>query len=221
VDVCIIIPAFNERDRIAGVVGKALEFGRVIVVDDGSSDDTAVFAKNAGAVVLRQPVNMGVGFTTKTGLDYAVKNFSPSILVTIDADGQHPVELIPRLLEKIRCGYDVVFTNRLSDRARMPYSKRLGNVVLSRLTNLVSGSRVSDTQSGFRALTMRAYESLALECDDYAFVSEMVYEVGQAGLKYVEVDIPAVYHAERGYKGATVTTGIKIFLKTLLFRFRK
>ncbi|MBD3261775.1 MAG: glycosyltransferase [Candidatus Altiarchaeales archaeon] len=219
--VAVVIPAYNEEDTVASVVSEVKEYGIVAVVDDGSTDDTVEHAKAAGAFVVKQPVNMGVGFTTKTGIEYAIKKFRPEVIVTIDADCQHQPELIPLLVEKIEEGFDVVFTNRMSLNKDMPYVKKLGNTLLSRLINLVAAASVSDTQSGFRAFRAEIYPKLRLYCDDYSFVGEFVYEVSHKKLRYTQVDIPAVYDSRSRVKGTNIVSGIKIFVRTLFFAFKR
>ena len=217
----IVIPAFNE----AGTVGQAVKsvegYGDVVVVDDGSSDDTSAKAGEAGAIVLRQPVNMGVGFTTRTGIGFALKKLFPDVIVTFDADGQHPAEEIEAMLDKIREDYEVVFTNRLGDVKQMPFTKRIGNKLLSLTTNLIAGSNVTDSQCGLRAFTPQAYRRFRFTADDYSFVSELVYEASRTNSRCVEIGIPSIYHPGRGYRGTDIITGVKIFFKTLLLRLRK
>lgn len=220
-DAVIVIPAHMEEDKIAEVVKESLEYGYVVVVDDGSGDATAEKARSAGAKVLKQPVNMGVGFATRTGVEYAIRRLKPDFIVTIDGDGQHDPSHIPQLLGGLRDGADLVFTNRLSEIHKMPLSKRLGNMLLSFTTNTLAGSSVTDTQSGFRAFKAGVYPLIKWMSDDYSFCSEIVYNAGKNNVEYSQVDIPAVYHDERGYKGTTIQTGIVIFLKTILFRLRR
>ena len=218
--VLIVIPAFNEEKNIAKIVRETMKFGIVVVVDDASDDDTAKAAEEAGAVVLRQPVNMGVGFTTLTGVEYGIHRFKPDVIVTIDGDGQHPPKFIPHLIKKIGEGYDVVFATRNLKRDDMPKIKRAGNSILSKLLNILFSSNVSDTQTGFKAFTKSVYQRICITSDGYEYCSEFIYEVVNKGISYTEIDIPAIYDKNFKYKGTNVFTGLYILIRSIRFMLR-
>ncbi len=214
-----VIPAYNEQSRVSSVVNACQKYCRtILVVDDGSKDDTAIAAGNAGATVLRHPVNMGAGFATITGCRYAFEKLGADAVVTIDADGQHPPKLVPELLRKIGEGYDLVFTTRMAKNGQMPLEKRAGNWFLTAATNIACGGNFSDTQSGFKAFTRKAFQKLEIEGTGYEFCSEMAAEVARNRLKYCEVEIPAEYDAWTRVKGTDIVAGIRIFEKLLWWR---
>ncbi|MDD5317370.1 MAG: glycosyltransferase family 2 protein [Candidatus ainarchaeum sp.] len=214
-----VIPAFNEEARVAGVVRESSRYvDEVLVVDDGSMDATGEAAGKAGASVLRVPVNMGVGFASRIGAERAIEGMRAGAIVFIDADGQHPPELIPRLLLKIGEGWEAVFTTRSGETGNMPLVKRFGNGFLTWATNLFSGGRFTDTQTGFRAMTGEAWNRLRLESDGYEICSEIAWETAKRGIKYCEVPIPAKYDSWTRAKGTDVVTGIKIFARLLFWR---
>jgi glycosyltransferase involved in cell wall biosynthesis len=218
--VLIVIPAFNEERNIADIVAQSLKYGIVVVVDDASRDDTAKTAEAGGAIVLRQSVNMGAGFTTLTGVEYGIQRFDPEVIVTIDGDGQHPPQFIPKLIKKMGEGYEVVFATRNLNREDMPWIKRVGNNLLSNLLNMLFRSSVSDTQTGFKAFTKSAYQRIRITSDGYEYCSQFIYEVVNKRITYTEIDIPAVYDKNLKYKGTNVFTGIDILGKSIRFMLR-
>jgi len=152
-DVSIILPAFNEEAIIGSVVHKIKNvlaaYGRefeILVIDDGSTDETGEQAKISGAHVIRHPYNIGNGAAVKTG----IRNARGSILVMLDADGQHPPEDIPRLLKKIG-PYDMVVGARKST-SESAVHRDLANHVYNGLASYVSGHKIKDLTSGFRAI---------------------------------------------------------------------
>ena len=153
VDVSVIIPAYNEAGSISSVIHRVTEVLadqalalEIVVVDDGSSDDTATVAQAAGATVIQHPYNIGNGAAVKTGIRHARGN----ILVMLDADGQHPPEDIPRLLEKLD-KYDMVVGARTRD-SDSRLHRDLANQVYNWLASYVCGRKIEDLTSGFRAI---------------------------------------------------------------------
>lgn len=216
----IVIPAYNEEKTIEAVVLACKKHGIVIVVDDGSKDSTSTLARESGAIVLTQPVNMGVGFTTTTGNDYAIRFLKCDIVVNIDADGQHSPEMIPELLEKIHEGNDFVFGSRMKDNKDMPFMKKIGNNFITSFNNFIFGINISDSQTGLRAFTRSAYETLNLKSDGYEICSEFACEVGRNKLKYSEVTIKAVYDDWTKVKGTNLFHGLKIIYESILMKVR-
>lgn len=215
----IIIPALNEEKTIGEVVEESKKHGSVIVVDDGSEDGTSEIAQKKGAIVLKQPVNMGVGFSTLTGFEY-VRGKGFDYVVTIDGDGQHDPRVIPLLLKELKKGYDAVFTYREKDES-MPMTKKIGNHFLTLSTNIICGKDFKDTQSGLKAFTRKALNKLDLNCDDYTICSEICVEVADKGLKYSEIKIPTIYDDFTKYKGTDLVTGVRIVLNLMKLRFLK
>ena len=216
----IVIPAYNESKTIGAVISACKKHGIVIVVDDGSKDNTSNLAQESGAIVLTQPVNMGVGFATTTGNYYAIRELNCDIVINIDADGQHSPEIIPELLEKINEGNDFVFGSRMKDNKDMPFIKKIGNNFITSFNNLIFGINISDSQTGLRAFTRLAYEKLDLRSDGYGICSEFACEVGRNKLKYSEVAIKAVYDDWTKLKGTNLFHGLKIIYESILMRVR-
>lgn len=220
--IAIVIPAYNEKKTIFSTIKSAKKIVKnVIVVDDGSLDETSELARKAGAIVLTQPVNMGVGFATRLGTEYAINSLKAGIIITLDADGQHPVSAIKKLLECISQGNDAAFAVRTEKKAAMPLLKRVGNLFLTNSLNFLYSTSFSDTQTGFKAFTAKAYEKLNLSENGYAFCSEFAVETALKKLKYCEVPIEPIYDSWTKIKGTDIVTGIRIFLKTLFWKVSK
>ena len=151
--ISIILPAYNEAESIGDVIAKiqgaiqsSVESYEILVIDDGSDDDTATQAQGTGATVIRHPYNIGNGAAIKTGIRHA----RSEILVMLDADGQHPPEDIPRMIEKIG-PYDMVVGAR--DNASDTDTHRdIANKIYNWLASYVSGRKIEDLTSGFRAI---------------------------------------------------------------------
>jgi len=213
----VVIPAYNESSRIKNVITSVKKITKnIIVVDDGSQDDTAQVAQNTGAIVLRHITNLGKGAALKTGCDYALQKGFENIVV-MDADGQHKPKDIPRFLEALKDN-EIVFGAR-HGRKNMPLILRFGNFGLNVITRILYGIKLHDTQCGFRAFTRNAYKKIRWEAQNYDMETEMIARTGKAKLKYAEIPIETVY-LDR-YKGTTLLDGLKIGIKMFIWRFRK
>ncbi|GAH36024.1 unnamed protein product, partial [marine sediment metagenome] len=164
----------------------------VIVVDDGSTDHTSRVAELAGASVVRHEENMGYGSTIRSILAEAKKQ-NADILVILDADSQHNPDEIPSLVKAVSEGSDVVIGSREIQRNEIALYRRLGQRVLSRLTNVASRKKLSDTESGFRAYSRKAINTLELKETGMAVSSEIVSDATAKGLKITEIPVSVIY----------------------------
>ncbi|ADT85074.1 glycosyltransferase family 2 protein [Thermococcus barophilus] len=215
--VLIVIPAYNEELTIGSVVALAKKYGDVLVVDDGSKDRTSEIAREVGAVVLKHKTNRGKGQALKTGFEHALANDYDAV-VCLDADGQHNPEEIPLLLKPIIEGEaDLVIGSRYLNNAHknIPFYRRLGLWVLNKTTVLASGVKITDSQSGFRALSRKALKSLELNADGYHVESEMIHELAEKGLKIVEVPINVRYDVPKKHKKNPVSHGVGVLAKVV------
>ncbi|HLC76326.1 MAG TPA: glycosyltransferase family 2 protein [Candidatus Peribacterales bacterium] len=216
-----IIPAWNEARAIGPVIRSAApHVDTVIVVDDGSTDATAEAARVAGAVVLCHPINCGPGAATMTGI-YAARFMGIDAIVTLDADGQHNPEDIPRLFKPIQKGEaDLVIGSRFKNRGTfMPFIRRVFNGVGNIFTFVVTGRYVSDSQSGFKAFGPDAVRSIHLHLSGFEFCSEIIREVVQHGWRVTEVPIKVVYSEYTLAKGQSFSRGVITACKMLLRSF--
>ncbi|GJM45234.1 MAG: glycosyl transferase family 2 [Gemmatimonadota bacterium] len=189
--VLAIVPAFNEADSVADVVReiRATELADVIVVNDGSTDDTARIAREAGARVLDLPINLGIGGAVQSGYLFAERN-GYDVAIQVDGDGQHIAGEIPRLLAPLQSGdADVVLGSRYVEKTsyQSPLARRAGMILFSAVVTVVTGQRLRDTTSGFRAMGRAAIGYLAHHYpQDYPEVEALVL-LRRAGFRVTEV----------------------------------
>lgn len=221
-----VIPALNEASRVGEVVRAILAYVDIaVVVDDGSTDDTCAVAKQAGAVGLRLALNRGQGAALRTGTEAALR-LGADIVVHVDADGQHDPSMISALIDPIvERRADVVFGSRFLgiDPSGMPKIRRF-YFGLARLFNtyLVGVSKkVTDPQSGARAMNRTAAEFLDFRQDRSAHCSEILRIVTQSSLRWVEVPVLVRYTAETLQKGQRFTEAFRILWHLLLRGVKK
>jgi glycosyltransferase involved in cell wall biosynthesis len=189
------LAAYNEEEYIGTMVLGTRSFvDEVIVVDDGSSDRTAKFATLACARVIKHKENLGKGKAIQTILEEA-KKMDVDIVVLLDADCQHNPDEIPRLLEPIKNGEaDMVNGSRFLDKkSKIPLYRRIGQHILTLSTNLCSGTSITDSQSGFRALSRKAINSIKLIENGMGVESEMIQKATDSNIRIKEVPIGCRY----------------------------
>ena len=210
----VICAAYNEARVIGGVVSELVRAGhQVVVVDDGSGDATRHVAAAAGANVVTHPINLGQGAALQTGIDYALAQ-GAEILVTFDADGQHRVADIARLVEALRreCADFALGSRFLGQTYNLPLLRRWVLQAATVLTRLTTGLRLTDSHNGLRALTRRGAASIRLRQNRMAHASEIVTEIAHSGLTYVEVPVTIEYTAYSLAKGQRIGDSVKILL---------
>ena len=219
----IVVPAYNEGEAIGPVVAELVKSGRrVVVIDDGSHDDTARIARNNGAAVLRHALNRGQGAALQTGIAYALRRGAEHI-VTFDSDGQHAPEDIDALLAPLLAGRcDVTLGSRFIGSAEgIPRLRKLllGAAVV--FTRLASGARVSDTHNGLRAFTRAAAAKLDIRLDRMAHASEILDQIVRRGLRYEEVAVHVRYTEYSRRKGQTSLSALRILADYVLGRWMR
>ena len=187
------IPAYNEASYVGSVVLLARQYAdEVIVVDDGSTDNTSRIAELAGATVIRHDENKGKGAAIQSLLAEAKKR-NADVLVLLDADSQHNPNEIPALVKPISEGFDLVIGSRKAQKNKTPRYRRIGQKVLLRSTRILSKEGISDSECGFRALSPKAIDKLELKEKGFAVESEMIACAADKNLKITEVPISNIY----------------------------
>lgn len=194
--IIVIIPCYNEESTIGSVVIKAKRHADVVlVIDDGSVDETAKIAEEAGAVVISHKNNLGKSAGIKTGFTYALSN-GFDYVVTIDGDGQHDPAQIPNVLNNvINNGHDISLGYRVGRDTEMPNWRRIGKRTLDYTTGLGSGGRITDSQCGFRAFNKKAVNELVSRLNGSAFTveSEQLIKAHDLGLNIGTANISCKY----------------------------
>ena len=211
-----------------GAAGKVLDellayfnAEHIVVINDGSRDNTKRIAKEKGVHVLTHLINRGLGGALGTGISYALKK-GAEIIITFDADGQHLVSDALKVMKPVVEGKaDLAIGSRLmGDISEMPFVKRLGNFILDAITAVFARKYVSDSQSGLRCLNKECASKIKITCDRYAVSSEIIIEASKNGCRIAEVPIKAVYTSYSKKKGTNVMEGIKIAVQLLLDKLR-
>lgn len=193
-NVVICIPAFNEGKTIGRIVSRSKEFcSHVVVCDDGSIDDTSLEATKSGAIVAAHSRNRGKGAALKTLLREA-SEFDPDVIVTLDGDGQHDPSDVPVLVAPVLDGTaDVVIGCRFNGGNRIPFYREVGNSLLSLMTNWRAGTKVRDTQSGFRAYSSKVIPSISIIENGMGVDSEILIKLAKEGFRIEERNVAVTY----------------------------
>ncbi|MCX5642772.1 MAG: glycosyltransferase family 2 protein [Candidatus Omnitrophica bacterium] len=197
-DLLILIPVYNEARFIAEVVKESAPYAaEVVVVDDGSVDDTGEVAGKAGATVIRHLVNKGKGAALQTGFRYALDKGYRAVL-TMDGDGQHRPEDISSLLEHYqKSGAGMVVGCRSRNLKNMPLDRFVTNWFTSALISFLARHKIHDSQSGFRVIDVRIVPSLSFSTSHFDTESEILVDASRAGFKITEAPIQTVYGTEK------------------------
>lgn len=217
-NICIVIPAFNEGTVIGQVVQRVRDLGftRILVVDDGSSDDTKEQAIQSGALVISHLINRGAGAAAQTGISYVCAQ-GIDYLIQMDADGQHFPEDIIKMCEAMEStDADIILGSRFIDPSPgIPVFRIIYNQLSNVFTNWFCNHWYTDTQSGFRMLGKRAIENLDLQIDGFGYCSEMIVLAEQLGLTIHEIPIRVLYTPYSLSKGQNLQMGISTALSIL------
>lgn len=195
---CVVIAGYQEGGRIGSVVRDVRQYcPHVVVVDDGSTDDTAAEAREAGAEALQHDVNRGKGAALNTGFAHAGRQ-GYEFVITMDGDGQHCPGDIPAFVEKyVATGTPVIIGNRMADTGSMPPVRRLTNRFMSWLLSRRMKQRVPDTQSGYRLYKSSVLSSVMATTDGYAAESEVLLNLAAEGVTIGAVPIKVIYSDEK------------------------
>jgi len=222
--VCIILPAYNEAPVIEQVLDslkKQKLKAKIVVIDDGSTDETAKIARKKEVGVLRHVLNRGLGGALGTGLAFA-KKAGADIAVTLDSDGQHDPADIKRVVKPILDGKaDVVIGTRWkSNHGEIPFDRKVITIASNILTFFLFGILTSDSQSGFRAFSKKAIDTIIIRTQGMEVSSEFFGEIKKNKLRLAEVPIKVIYTPYSRKKGQTNLNSIQILLKLILRLFR-
>jgi glycosyltransferase involved in cell wall biosynthesis len=212
------VPAFNEECTIAKVVVRAQKYAnKVVVVDDGSVDDTGLISKALGAEVFRHEKNLGKGAGLRDCFEWAKRN-GADILVTMDGDGQHDPSKIPLLVDTLEMrDADVVIGSRTTRPSDMPRHRWVGARTLDFVTHVKIGDRLIDAQSGFRAYSRKAIENLVASEFGMGADSELIMKADRAEMRIIEVPIAPAYSGLDSSSRHPVLHALDVFFSVIKF----
>lgn len=218
--VWIVIAAYNEQKRIGAVLDDLLKVVKnIVVVDDGSRDDTAGEILKRPVWLARHAVNLGQGAALQTGLAFALERNADTI-ITFDADGQHCISDLPVLIESLTVAEaDFALGSRFLGKAQgIPWSRKLMLRMAVLFTRVLSGVALSDAHNGLRAMTRRGAQHIHLTMNRMEHASEIIDQIARSGLRYVEVPVTIRYTADSLAKGQKTSAALRLGIKLLLER---
>ncbi len=219
----IVIAAYNESERLGKTVAGLLNGGhQIVVVDDGSRDNTFAVAQSLPVWALRHPINCGQGAALQTGIDFALSHDANAI-VTFDADGQHDPADVPRILAPVLSGeVDVALGSRfLGSTKNLPWTRSVLLRMAILFTRLTNGLRLTDTHNGFRALSRMAAQQIRIRQPRMAHASEILDQIAQLQLRYREVPVTIRYTQDTLAKGQNSWDAVRITGQLVAGRFWK
>lgn len=223
-DTYVVLPAYNEATRIQPVIEAIAEKGyNMVIVNDGSSDNTLEVIMESkrkypdNIHVFSLLINRGVGIATQTGFD-AVLRYNPKYIVSMDSDGQHSADDLDAVIEPLVTGraQAVIGVRPLED---MPFTRNFANSIMNLFTKIFYRVDVSDSQTGFRAVTLDALNEISINATGYLISSEFIREINDNDIPFEEVPIETIYTPETQAKGTNVTVAIKILLQMIKHQF--
>jgi glycosyltransferase involved in cell wall biosynthesis len=205
----VIVPAYNAASTISTLIENILKHVKkqdVVVVNDGSKDQTSALVQRFEIVVLQHPENRGKGEALRTGFDYALRNKYQAV-ITIDADLQHDPESIPDFVGKAYQSKDIIIGTRNRNLKNMPFARWLSNHLTSVIISVLAGQSVRDSQSGYRWISALALKRIKLKSKRYDQEPELLIKAGRMGLKIDKVTIRTIYTGGRSFVNPLVDTG--------------
>jgi glycosyltransferase involved in cell wall biosynthesis len=224
-DVWVIIPAFNESDVIDGVLTELTGLAyQVVVVDDGSTDNTLEIALHHPVIALHHTINLGQGAALQTGLSFALQHPSAQYIVTFDADGQHRPDDIRRLVDDcIQGGYEVVLGSRFIQGGKaihIGFIKHATLRIAVLFTRLITGLSLTDTHNGLRLFTHQAVSRIKITQNGMSHASQILSQIASLKLRYHEIPVEITYTPYSRRKGQSVWNGINILWDMITGRIK-
>ncbi len=216
--ITIGIPAYNEEKNIASIITKLKNItDSIIVCDDGSSDMTSEISKNLGAVVISHKKNMGYGAAIRTIFQKSVE-LDSDILVTFDADGQHRIDDVNKILQPLKNNEaDIVIGSRfLDNESKVPNYRKIGIKVITQVTNASLKKKLTDSQSGFRAYNKQALTQISPSEMGMGISTEILIKASNKGLRIAEIPITILYHDDASTHNP-VSHGTSVLISTIKF----
>jgi polyprenyl-phospho-N-acetylgalactosaminyl synthase len=218
-DVWLVVPVFNEAPVIADVVREIRQtFPNVVCVDDGSRDRSAEQVRGSGAHLVRHPVNLGQGAALQTGVEYAREQPGAKYFVTFDADGQHQVEDVERMIKRLRDEpLDIVLGTRFHGRTEhIPFLKRFVLRTVVALSPALRKLKLTDAHNGLRAFNRKVADDLNITLNGMGHASQFVELIAREDWRVAEEPVTIRYTEYSMAKGQSLINGVNILFDSLL-----
>jgi glycosyltransferase involved in cell wall biosynthesis len=204
---CVIIPTYNESKAISGLISQIQKLGlKAIIIDDGSSDDTAKIALQSGAEVLCNKLNSGKGASLIKGYAFAVSQGFDAV-ISMDGDGQHSTDDIKAFIQKAESsGCGIIIGNRMAMTKGMPVLRVVTNRFMSRIISAVAKQCIPDTQCGFRLIKKDLLQKLDLSTSKYETESEILIKAARLGFKIESIPVKTIYSGQKSQINPFVDT---------------
>lgn len=207
----VVIPAYNEAASLAGILYRLKEKGlSVLVIDDGSIDETNKLAKSKADLVIKNDKNLGKGMSLNEGIRYLIENEKFDYVVTMDADGQHAPDDIDAFLEEAKKGENFVVGNRMSNHSGMPWVRVIVNKLMSKIISKIVKQNIPDTQCGFRLIRKEVLEKMIIKTNKFEVETELIIKAARLGFFIKSIPIKSIY-----FKG--LHSRINPFVDTIRF----
>ena len=218
--ICVIIPTYNESRAIAGLINQITKLGlEVIIIDDGSVDDTVKIATACGAKVLTNLKNMGKGASLIKGYSFALKQGFDAV-ISMDGDGQHSTDDIKVFIQKAESsGCGIVVGNRMAMTREMPVLRIMTNRFMSWVISAIAKQHIPDTQCGFRLVKKEVLRKINLSTSKYETESEILIKAARLGFKIESVPVATIYSGQKSQINPFVDT--LRFLRFIVLEFAR
>lgn len=221
-DTWLIVPCYNEGTVIFDVLSRAREtFPNIVAVNDGSRDNSAAQIRAAGAHLVDHPVNLGQGAAIQTGVEYARAQPGAEFFVTFDADGQHQIKDVVRMIERLRTEpVDIIVGTRFAgqDNSQVPWIKRLVLKTVVMLSPRTKRLGLSDAHNGLRAFNRKVAEEMNIRMNGMSHASEIVTMIDKQGWRVDEEPVDILYTEYSMSKGQSLINGVNILADGLVAR---
>jgi len=215
-DIFVVIPVYNEERNIGKVVDEVKKYiNNIVVVDDGSKDNTVKILKNKEIILVRYLVNIGKGSALKTGFDVGFKKgFKVGIM--FDGDGQHWAGDLPSFIKKIGKGKKIVLGYRVFN-GKTPFVRKFVNNLATLFVSVLYKVKIRDLTCGFRSISKDVFKKIEWRSDAYGVETEMVCRIAKNKLGFSQLPVQTIY--KDNYKGVTILDALKVFFEAVYWRF--
>jgi glycosyltransferase involved in cell wall biosynthesis len=196
-----IIPAYNEADNLGKFLTRIKEKNlSILVVDDGSIDNTYQAAKRYADIVIKNQRNFGKGLSLRKGIDYLINNKYFDYIITMDADSQHSCDDLDKFIQEAKQGSLFVIGNRMKNSAKMPKTRVITNYFMSWLISKIARQRIPDSQCGYRLIKREVIEKLTIRTKKFEIESEILINASRLGYLIKSIPIKTIYHKNTSSK---------------------